>query len=124
MVVLLMLGQVLKDLDDGVDDGAEDDGDISISRMTINISKILKNLTKQSYSTMHSSNSLNSISTLRRWPMHKHFHSHLTIRRSSSINRCDCRGRHFNVSLRRHSSLQPWVLCSIESRGIAQHAYV
>ena len=123
MVMLLMFGQVVKDLDDGVDDGAEDDGDISISRMTINISKILKNLTKQSYSTMHSSNSLN-ISTLRRWSMHNQFHSHMTIRRSSSINRCDGRGRHFNASLRRHSSLQPWVLCRIESRGIAQHVRV
>ena len=36
-----VLGQVLKDLDDGVDDGAEDDGDVSISRITVNISQVL-----------------------------------------------------------------------------------
>ena len=46
MVMLLMFGQVWTDLDDGVDEGAEDDGDVSSSRITINISKILKNLTK------------------------------------------------------------------------------
>ena len=44
-----MLGQLLKDLDGGVGDGSEDDGNISTSRTTINISKILRNLTKRSY---------------------------------------------------------------------------
>ena len=39
-----MLGHVLKDLDDGLDDGAEDGGDVNINRLTVNISKILKNL--------------------------------------------------------------------------------
>ena len=47
--LLLMLGQLLKDLDGGVGDGSEDDGNISTSRTTINISKILRNLTKRSY---------------------------------------------------------------------------
>ena len=41
--MLLILDQVLKDLNDGVDDGVEDNGGISISRMTIDICKILKN---------------------------------------------------------------------------------
>ena len=43
--------------------------------------KILKNLTKQSYTTMRSSNSLNNINTLQRWPKHSHTHRHLTIQR-------------------------------------------
>ena len=98
-----LFGEVLKDLDDGVDDGAEDDGDVSINRFTINISKIPKNPTKQSYSAMR----LNNISALRRWRMHSHSASHLTIRRRSIINRRACRGTHFSPSLRRLSSLQP-----------------
>ena len=96
---------VIKGLDDGVDDGAEDDGDVCSSRTTINISNILMNLAQESYTTVRSSSSLNNISalSLRRWPMHSHTHSYLTTRRSSSsTNRRDCRGRHFNVSLRRH----------------------
>ena len=58
MVMLLMFGQAWTDLDDGVEEGAEDDGDVISSKITINISKILKNLTKQSYSATRSSNSL------------------------------------------------------------------
>ena len=34
-----VFGQVLKDLDDGVDDCAKDDGDVSISRITVNTAR-------------------------------------------------------------------------------------
>ena len=95
-----MFCAVVKGLDDGAGGGAEDDGDINISRITTNISEILTNRTKQSDSTMQSSTSLNNISTPRQRPTHNHIHRHLTIRRSSStssINRCHCRGRHFKL---------------------------
>ena len=54
----------MKDLDDGVDDGAEDDGDVCTSRTTIDINNILKNLARESYTTLRSSSSLNNISAL------------------------------------------------------------
>ena len=63
MVMLFMFNQVLKDFLCGVGDGAEDDGDVNISSIAINMGKVMKNLAKQSYSTMRGSNSPNSIST-------------------------------------------------------------
>ena len=44
---------------------------------------------------MRSSNRLNNIGALRRWPVHNNILSHLTTLCSSSINCRDCTGMHF-----------------------------